>query len=155
MPPEIQIKQPFFLIVTLNGNNWVSKCIDWFCAYYLDCLKKHLRPVHKIKQAILTIFTFMLKTSDAIWDVPVLEGRRWFRPKNGPKIENLSIKIKIWLAESKMLCLKGTPFRWKFLVPGQNSFTLHKSFFCWILCVLDFMHCECDYYVLCFVILSY
>ena len=29
----------FSPIVTLNENNWVAKYIDWFCVYYLDCLK--------------------------------------------------------------------------------------------------------------------
>ena len=29
----------FLLLVTLNENNWVTKCIDWFCVFYLDCLK--------------------------------------------------------------------------------------------------------------------
>ena len=39
LPPEIQIKDPFFPIVILNENNWDSKYNNWFCVYYL-------RPVH-------------------------------------------------------------------------------------------------------------
>ena len=30
----------FLPLMTVNENNWVAKYIDWFCFYYLDCLKK-------------------------------------------------------------------------------------------------------------------